>query len=97
MLWVDNQQLECIHMGLLILIVVGALLGWLGSIVTRTEDRKGIFFNVLVGATGSALAGTLSNSGSILLDISASALLIAFGATIVVLALFNLWRLRTQR
>ena len=43
-------------MNIIILLVVGGVLGWLASIVMRTDGQQGIFLNVVVGIVG-ALAG----------------------------------------
>jgi uncharacterized membrane protein YeaQ/YmgE (transglycosylase-associated protein family) len=39
-------------------VVVGAVVGWLGSLVLRTRTQQEIIFNILAGALG-ALAGLL--------------------------------------
>lgn len=46
-------------MGLVILLVVGGVIGWLASIVMRTDGQQGIFLNIVVGIVGSFLAGLL--------------------------------------
>ena len=81
-------------MGLLILVVVGGILGWLASIVTRKEDRQGILLNLLFGGAGAVLAGAIANNGSILLGISVTSLLAAFFGTVALLALLYFVRLR---
>lgn len=43
-------------MGLIILLVVGGLIGWLASIVMRTDGQQGILLNVVVGIVGALLA-----------------------------------------
>jgi uncharacterized membrane protein YeaQ/YmgE (transglycosylase-associated protein family) len=84
-------------MGLIILIVVGGLLGWLASIAMRTDDRQGILLNVAVGIAGALVVGALTNSGSILLGLSATALVLSLAGSIVVLAVLNLFRRRAVR
>lgn len=81
-------------MGFVILVVVGGILGWLASIITRSEDRQGILMNVVVGIAGAMLAGILVNRGSILIGISATALLAAFAAALLSLAIANVVRAR---
>lgn len=81
-------------MGFAILIVVGGVLGWLASILTRTEDKQGILLFLGVGAGVAVLAGFAINRGSILIGISGSALLAAFLATIAALA--ALWFVRRK-
>ena len=77
-------------MALILLILIGAILGWLASIITRTEDRSGILADIAVGVGGSLLAGLLVNDGSVLGGLSATALLAAFAGGGVALAAFIL-------
>jgi uncharacterized membrane protein YeaQ/YmgE (transglycosylase-associated protein family) len=44
-------------MGIIILLVVGGVIGWLASIVMRTNGQQGIILNIVVGIIGSFLAG----------------------------------------
>lgn len=84
-------------MGLIILIVVGGILGWLASIITRADDRQGILLNIAVGVAGALVAGALTNNGSILAGISATSLLLSFVGTLVLLTLVNLFRRKALR
>ena len=82
---------------LLILIVVGGILGWLASIVMRTDAQQGIFLNVVVGIVGALLAGFVLNpligGGNIMSkDFGISALLVSFLGAVVLLAIVNLVR-----
>ena len=79
-------------MGLIILIVVGGILGWLASIVMRTDGQQGIFLNVIVGIVGAFLAGLIVNGGSIATDINMMSLLWSFLGAVVLLAIVNLVR-----
>lgn len=84
-------------MGLIFLIVVGAVLGWLAAIVTRSENLGGILRNVSAGIAGACLAGLVINplvgAGSLLEGgYSVSALLISLLGSILLLVLVNLWR-----
>ncbi len=84
-------------MGLLIVLVVGGILGWLASIVMRTDGQQGIVLNVVVGIVGALLAGFILTpilggapitSGA--LDIRS--LLVSFLGAVVLLAIVNLVR-----
>jgi uncharacterized membrane protein YeaQ/YmgE (transglycosylase-associated protein family) len=84
-------------MGIILLIVVGGLLGWLASIIMRTDAQQGILLNIVVGIIGALLAGFLINpligGGNILAgDYSASALLVSFLGSVVLLAIVNMFR-----
>ena len=84
-------------MGLIILLVIGGLIGWLASIVMRTDGQQGILLNVVVGIIGALLAGLLLNpligGGNIMNgDYSGSALLVSFLGAVILLAVVNLFR-----
>ena len=84
-------------MGLIILIIVGGILGWLASIVMRTDGQQGILLNGVVGIVGALLAGFIVNpmigGGNIMNgDFSGSALLVSFLGAVVLLAIVNLVR-----
>lgn len=81
-------------MGFVILVIVGAILGWLASIITRSENRPDILVNAGAGVTGALIAGIATNSGSILLGISAMALLAAFVGAVIMLVIASLVRNR---
>ena len=84
-------------MGLLILIVVGALLGWLATIILRIEDGRGILANALVGVLGAVVTGLVAGNGAIVGAVSAIALLWAVAGSVVLIGLFNLVRQRAYR
>lgn len=44
-------------MNIVIWLVVGGLIGWLASIVMRTDARQGLVLNVVVGIVGAVLGG----------------------------------------
>ena len=48
-------------MGLIILLIVGGVIGWLASLVMRTDGQQGILLNVVVGIVGALLAGFILN------------------------------------
>jgi uncharacterized membrane protein YeaQ/YmgE (transglycosylase-associated protein family) len=85
------------HMGLIILIIIGGILGWLASIVMRTDGQQGVLLNVIVGVVGALLAGFILNpligGGNIMNgDFSGSSLLVSFLGAVVLLAIVNLVR-----
>ena len=43
-------------MGWIITIIVGALCGWLASIIMKTDAQQGAVANILIGIVGSILA-----------------------------------------
>jgi uncharacterized membrane protein YeaQ/YmgE (transglycosylase-associated protein family) len=47
-------------MELIIQLIVGGVIGWLGSIVMKTNAQMGIIANVIVGIIGAGLGGWLA-------------------------------------
>lgn len=81
---------------LIVLLIVGGVLGWLASIVMRTDAQQGIFLNIVVGIVGALLAGLLITpligGGTITEGISLSSLLVSFLGAVVLLGIVNLVR-----
>ncbi len=84
-------------MNIIIMLIVGGIIGWLASIVMRTDGQQGIILNVVVGIVGAVLAGFLLTpllggapitSGA--LDIRS--LVVSFLGALVLLAIVNLVR-----
>ena len=81
----------------IIWLVVGGLIGWVASMVMRTDSQQGVFLNVIVGIVGAALGGwVLSpllgvgtiNQGAF----SLGALLVSLLGAVILLAVVNLVR-----
>ena len=76
-------------MALILLILLGGLLGWLASIMARSETPSGILTDMGIGVLGALIGGIFFNHGSILGGLSAFALLIAVVGAVALLALYN--------
>ena len=46
-------------MNFIIWLVVGGLIGWVASMIMRTDGQQGIFLNIIVGIVGAMLGGWL--------------------------------------
>lgn len=83
-------------MGLIIWLVVGGVVGWLASIVMRTDGQQGLLLNVVVGIVGALLAGfvvsPLLGVGTINEGISVATFLVSLVGAIILLAIVNLFR-----
>jgi uncharacterized membrane protein YeaQ/YmgE (transglycosylase-associated protein family) len=44
---------------LIIWLVIGGIIGWVASLLMRTDGQQGILLNIVVGIVGAALAGWL--------------------------------------
>jgi uncharacterized membrane protein YeaQ/YmgE (transglycosylase-associated protein family) len=47
-------------MNLILLLIVGGVIGWLASIVMKTNAQMGLIANVVVGVVGAGLGGWLA-------------------------------------
>lgn len=81
----------------MIWLVVGGVLGWVASMIMRTDAQQGVFLNIVVGVIGAALGGLLLsplmgiptiNQGVF----SVGALLVSLVGAVVLLAIVNLVR-----
>ncbi len=84
-------------MGLLIVLIVGGILGWLASIVMRTDGQQGIILNVVVGIIGAVLGGFLLTpliGGAPITTgaLDVRSLLVSFLGAVILLAIVNLVR-----
>lgn len=88
-------------MNFIIWLVIGGVLGWLASIVMRTNEQQGIILNVVVGIIGAVLGGLvlapMVGSGTINEgDYSLTSLGVSFAGAVVLLAIVNLLRRRAR-
>lgn len=89
-------------MNLIIWLVVGGLIGWVASMVMRTDGQQGVILNVIVGIVGAALGGwvisPLVGVGTINQgQFSVGGLLVSLLGAIVLLAIVNLFRRGSPR
>ena len=80
-------------------LIIGGILGWLASIVMKTNDQQGIILNVVVGIVGAFLGGLLLapllGTGTINRgDFSVGSLIVSFLGAIILLAIVNFFRRR---
>ena len=84
-------------MNLIIMLIVGGVLGWLASIVMRTDGQQGLFLNIIVGIVGAALAGYILTpflGGSPITTgaLDVRSLFVSFLGAVVLLGVVNLIR-----
>lgn len=84
-------------MTLILILLVGGIIGWLASIVMRTDAQQGVLLNVVVGIVGALLAGFIVTpliggapitSG----NFDFLSLFASFLGAVVLLAVINLFR-----
>jgi uncharacterized membrane protein YeaQ/YmgE (transglycosylase-associated protein family) len=89
-------------MNFIIWLIVGGVIGWLASVLMRTNDQQGIVLNVVVGVVGALVAGwfisPLIGIGTINQDnFSLPAMAVSFVGAAILLAIVNLVRRGTAR
>jgi uncharacterized membrane protein YeaQ/YmgE (transglycosylase-associated protein family) len=89
-------------MNFIIWLVVGGVLGWIASMIMRTDAQQGIFLNIIVGIVGAFLGGLLLGPlfgvGTINQnDFSVASLLLSLAGAVILLAIVNLIRRRAVR
>lgn len=87
-------------MNFIIWLIVGGLIGWLASVLMKTNDQQGMFLNVVVGIVGAMLAGwfisplvgvsTINQA-----NFSLPALLVSLVGAAILLAIVSLFRRRS--
>jgi uncharacterized membrane protein YeaQ/YmgE (transglycosylase-associated protein family) len=89
-------------MNLIIWLIAGGLIGWVASLLMRTDGEQGVLLNVLVGIVGAAIGGWLIspmvgvatiNDGAL----SMGALVVSLLGAVVLLAVVNLIRRGSTR
>jgi len=76
-------------MALLVLIVLGATMGWMASILARSEAPGTILRQIALGVAVSVVAGEIANDGTMIGSLSFLSLGVALAATGAALVLYN--------
>ena len=77
---------------LLVWLVIGGVIGWLASIVMRTDAQQGIFLNVIVGIVGAFIGGLLFGGSINNASVTPMTFLVSLVGAIILLAIVNLGR-----
>ncbi len=84
-------------MGIIIWLIVGGLIGWVASLIMKTDGQQGIILNVVVGIIGALIGGFLGpmlgmGGGINSSGIDMMSILVSLIGAIVLLAIVNLFR-----
>lgn len=82
---------------IIVWLIVGGLIGWLASVVMKTDGQQGIVLNVIVGIVGALIGGwllaPLLGTGTINQNnLSLPSLLVSFLGAVILLAIVNVVR-----
>lgn len=83
-------------MNFIIWLIIGGLIGWVASMIMRTDAQQGVILNVVVGIVGAMLGGWLLSPllgiGTINQNsLSIPAMLVSLGGAVILLAIVNLF------
>ncbi len=79
-------------------IVVGAIAGWLASIVMKTNREQGLLMDIIVGIIGGVVGGFVLKLLDVNLDVTGinlPSILVAFVGAVIFLAILRLVRKNT--
>ncbi|SFR96274.1 GlsB/YeaQ/YmgE family stress response membrane protein [Sphingomonas jatrophae] len=80
-------------MGLILWLIVGGVIGWLASIIMRTDAQQGIFLNIVVGIVGAFIGGLIVGGGSINnAPLNLYSFLASLLGAVILLGIVNLFR-----
>ncbi|HEY0624120.1 GlsB/YeaQ/YmgE family stress response membrane protein [Sphingomonas sp.] len=78
--------------GIIVWLVIGGVVGWLASLVMRTDAQQGILLNIVVGIVGAFIGGLIFSGGSINQGLSVYSFVVSLLGAIILLAIVNLVR-----
>jgi uncharacterized membrane protein YeaQ/YmgE (transglycosylase-associated protein family) len=76
-------------------VIVGAIAGWLASIVMKTNSSQGLLMDIIVGVIGGFIGGfvlTQLGVGSGVTGINLTSILVAFIGAVILLGILRLVR-----
>jgi uncharacterized membrane protein YeaQ/YmgE (transglycosylase-associated protein family) len=80
-------------MGIILWLIIGGVIGWLASIIMRTDGQQGILLNIVVGIVGAFIGGLIMSGGSINnAPLTLYTFLVSLLGAIILLAIVNLVR-----
>ncbi len=73
-----------------ILLVVGGVIGWIASLIMKTDKAMGPAANIAVGVGGALIASLALSRGAIVGELTLISLLAALAGSVILLAIANL-------
>ena len=84
-------------MNFILWLIVGGLIGWLASLMMKTDAQQGLLLNVVVGIVGAFIGGWLisplvGGGSNVNSGISIGSIVVSLIGAIILLAIVNLFR-----
>jgi uncharacterized membrane protein YeaQ/YmgE (transglycosylase-associated protein family) len=88
-----HEQEGTLMVGIIVWLIIGGIVGWLASLVMRTDAQQGILMNIVVGIVGAFIAGLIFNGGNINSDpMDITNILVSLVGAVILLGVVNLVR-----
>ncbi len=80
-------------MGIIIWLIIGGVIGWLASMIMRTDGQQGILMNIVVGIVGAFIGGMIFARGDInSAPLTVTSFIVSLIGAVILLAIVNLIR-----
>ena len=80
-------------MGIIMWLIVGGVIGWIASMIMRTDAQQGIFLNIIVGIVGAFIGGLILSGGNFgQTGLTLYSFLVSLLGAVILLAIVNLVR-----
>lgn len=76
-------------MGWLIAIIIGGIVGWLASLIMKTDAQMGLIANIIIGIIGSLLGHWIAGAMGIAATGGILRFLVALGGAILLIAILR--------
>lgn len=80
---------------IIVWIIIGAIAGWLASIVMKTNRKQGLLLDIIIGVVGAFIGGYILNLlgiGGGVTGLNLTSLLTAFIGAVILLAILRVLR-----
>ena len=77
---------------LLVWLVLGGIIGWIASIVMRTDKQQGVILNIVVGIVCAFIGALIFYRGDMQQPVKLESFIVALLGAMLFLALINLFR-----
>jgi uncharacterized membrane protein YeaQ/YmgE (transglycosylase-associated protein family) len=92
----SRSRQRSLNMSFILWLIVGGIVGWLASLIMKTDGQQGILLNVIVGIVGAFIGGWLISpmvgTGTINEGFSIGSLVVSLIGAVILLAIVNLFR-----
>lgn len=79
-------------MGLIWILIVGGVIGWLASLIMKTNGQMGLLMNIVVGIVGAWLGSWLARQLGIVTSGKFEEILVALGGAVLLIVILKMLR-----